>query len=67
GRRFFVGSGSGSLSAEKGIEQLNDIYAALLKQGWTMTEIDEMDIYHYLEVLAHENKPKVVPIDQVFF
>ncbi|TWJ83717.1 hypothetical protein CHCC20495_1506 [Bacillus licheniformis] len=40
---------------------------ALLKQGWTMTEIDEMDIYHYLEVLAHENKPKVVPIDQVFF
>ncbi|MDR4958200.1 hypothetical protein, partial [Bacillus sonorensis] len=60
-------SGNGGLSAEKGIEQLNDIYAALLKQGWTMTEIDEMDIYHYLEVLAHENKPKVVPIDQVFF
>lgn len=32
-----------------------------------MTDIDEMDIYHYLEVLAQENKPKVVPIDQVFF
>lgn len=33
-----------------------------------MTEIDNMDIYHYLEVLAEKNEPKVntVTIDQIF-
>lgn len=33
-----------------------------------MTEIDNMDIYHYLEVLADKNKQKIktVTIDQVF-
>jgi hypothetical protein len=33
-----------------------------------MTEIDEMDIYHYLEILAEANKPKIktVTIDQIF-
>ncbi|CAI6265960.1 hypothetical protein NRS6118_09645 [Bacillus subtilis] len=33
-----------------------------------MTEIDNMDIYHYLEVLAEKNKPRIktVTIDQIF-
>ncbi|ARW30294.1 hypothetical protein S101441_00724 [Bacillus subtilis subsp. subtilis] len=33
-----------------------------------MTEIDNMDIYHYLEVLAEKNKAKIktVTIDQIF-
>ncbi|MCW4679985.1 hypothetical protein P9384_03775 [Bacillus pumilus] len=46
---------------------MNEIYSTLLKQGWKMHEIDQMDIFHYLELAAEENKPKLVPIDQVFF
>jgi acyl-CoA-binding protein len=31
-------------------------YAALLKQGWTMTDIDQMDIFGYWRVRAWEQR-----------
>lgn len=33
-----------------------DIYSSLLEQGWTMSDIDGMDIFYYFEVLAYRNK-----------
>lgn len=65
GTRFFAGE---EYTYERGIQQINEIYSTLLEQGWKMTEIDNMDIYHYLEVLAEKNKPKIktVTIDQIF-
>ncbi|MCY7541607.1 MULTISPECIES: hypothetical protein [Bacillus] len=49
----------------------------LMRQGWSVPQIDEMDYPFYIELLEHlpkmeseikeeESKPKVVPIDKVF-
>ncbi|WHF29077.1 MULTISPECIES: hypothetical protein [Bacillus] len=43
---------------------MQNIYKQLLEQGWRMKEIDEMDIYHFLELNA--SKTKEVTIDQIF-
>lgn len=66
--KIFAGEDGEEYTYERGIQQINEIYSTLLEQGWKMTEIDNMDIYHYLEVLAEKNKPRVktVTIDQVF-
>jgi hypothetical protein len=32
---------------------LLQLYDVLLQQGWTMNEIDEMDIFYYLKVLRY--------------
>ncbi|SLB58201.1 Uncharacterised protein [Mycobacteroides abscessus subsp. massiliense] len=32
-----------------------------------MNAIDEMDIYHYLEILTETNKPEEVKFEDVFF
>ncbi|WHX43789.1 hypothetical protein QNH35_13765 [Bacillus pumilus] len=44
---------------------MQNIYKQLLEQGWRMKEIDEMDIYHFLELNA-SSKTKEVTIDQIF-
>ncbi|MGG7163794.1 hypothetical protein [Clostridium ihumii] len=48
-----------------------DIYSNLLKQEkWTMNDIDDMDIFYYIDVLAYtsknnkEEKEKEIYIDQ---
>jgi len=45
------------------------IYSHLLEQGWTMKDIDEMDIFYYFKVLAYRkrtrNKAPKGYIDQV--
>lgn len=34
-----------------------DIYSSLLKQEkWTMNDIDKMDIFYYLDILAYKIK-----------
>jgi hypothetical protein len=40
-----------------------------MKQGWTMRDIDDMDILFYFSLISHAGKKqkKVVPIDQVGF
>ncbi len=45
---------------------MQNIYKQLLEQGWKMKEIDEMDIYHFLELNAESRKNKEVTIDQIF-
>lgn len=46
-----------------------DMYTTLLKQGWTLTQIDEMDILFYFELLRHANnktqRTQVNALDQM--
>ncbi|WP_281242365.1 hypothetical protein [Alteribacillus persepolensis] len=40
----------------------------MIRSGWTMTQIDEMDIHFYFEVMKdakEEQKPELKYIDQV--
>ena len=30
------------------------MYLGLLDKGWTLNDIDEMDIYYYLDLLSYE-------------
>lgn len=48
---------------------MRDLYLNLMKQGWTLSEIDEMDILFYFRLMCRAGKKekKVVPIDQVGF
>jgi ribonucleotide reductase beta subunit family protein with ferritin-like domain len=40
---------------------IKPLYKQLLKNGWTLNQIDEMDIHFYLEL----SKPEKVYIDQI--
>jgi len=40
-------------------------YRDLLKQGWKLKDIDEMDIMYFFELMAAETKSKKVYIDQI--
>ena len=33
---------------------LKEMYLGLLKDGWTMNDIETMDLYRYLELLSYE-------------
>lgn len=37
---------------------IKELYIGLIEQGWTMTDVDEMDILFYFELLAHKQKNK---------
>lgn len=45
------------------------IYSSLLEQGWTMRDIDEMDIFYYFKIIAFKlkenGKEQKVYIDQI--
>ena len=30
------------------------MYLGLMEDGWTLNDIDEMDIYYYLDLLSYE-------------
>lgn len=48
---------------------MKQMYLILLDTGkYTLNDIDEMDFWWYLELLAYKNKDKnkLVPIDQIF-
>ena len=32
---------------------MKEMYLGLLKDGWTMNDIDTMDLYRYLEILSY--------------
>lgn len=34
------------------------MYYELMKNGWSLSEIDEMDIHFYLSILEHMNNKK---------
>lgn len=44
---------------------IDQLYLALLKQGWTLNEIDTMDIIYYLKLLNRKQKDEKVYIDSV--
>ncbi|GMA64760.1 hypothetical protein GCM10025859_52000 [Alicyclobacillus fastidiosus] len=53
---------------------LKDMYLNLIERGWTLSQIDEMDVHFYFELCAHSKKKVSVPfasepvayIDQLF-
>lgn len=47
--------------AEEEQKNLKELYKNLLKSGWTLSEIDEMDIHYYFEL----HKPEKVYIDDI--
>jgi hypothetical protein len=32
---------------------MKEIYSQLLEQGWTLNDIDEMDIFYYFDILIY--------------
>lgn len=38
------------------MDVLKDWYLELLKQGWTLNQIDEMDIGFFFELMRHKGK-----------
>lgn len=41
------------------------LYLNLLKQGWTLNEIDTMDIVYYLHLLTKEQRKEKTYIDRI--
>lgn len=35
------------------------MYLGLLKDGWTLNDIDNMDLYYYLELLSYKANKEV--------
>ena len=46
-------------------EFIDQLYLALLEQGWTLNEIDTMDLIYYLKLLNKKLKSKKVDIDEI--
>lgn len=46
-------------------EFIDRLYIALLDQGWTLCEIDTMDIIYYLKLLNRRQKREKVYIDSI--
>ena len=46
-------------------EFIDRLYLALLEHGWTLNEIDSMDIIYYLHLLRRKRGDEKVYIDSV--
>lgn len=46
-------------------EFIDKLYLALLEQGWTMNDIDSMDIMYYLKLLRRKMGEEKVYIDEI--
>ena len=44
---------------------IDQLYLALLEQGWTLNDIDSMDIIYYLKLLNRKRRNEKVYIDSV--
>ena len=44
---------------------MDDLYLGLLKQGWTLNDIDTMDIGYYLHLLKKAQEAETAYIDEV--
>lgn len=49
--------------AKQKLKFVKELYKTLLKNGWTLNEIDEMDIHFYLEL--YNEKEETVYIDEI--
>jgi len=49
---------------------MKEVYLQLFEQNWTLTDIDEMDFFYWLDLSIYkttkESKRQTVYIDQVF-
>jgi hypothetical protein len=46
-------------------EFIDSLYLALLDKGWTLNEIDSMDIFYYLKLLTKKLGTEKVYIDEI--
>ena len=46
-------------------EFIDSLYLALLDKGWTLNEIDNMDIMYYLKLLRRKMGEEKVYIDEI--
>jgi hypothetical protein len=46
-------------------EFIDKFYLALLDKGWTLNEIDSMDMMYYLKLLTRKMKNEKVYIDDI--
>lgn len=46
-------------------EFIDNFYLALLDKGWTLNEIDSMDMMYYLKLLTRKMKNEKVYIDDI--
>lgn len=44
---------------------IDQLYLALLEQGWTLNDIDTMDIIYYLQLLNRKRGNEKVYIDDI--
>ena len=44
---------------------IDQLYLNLLKQGWTLNDIDTMDIIYYLHLLIKEQREEKTYIDHI--
>lgn len=44
---------------------IDQLYLALLEQGWTLNDIDSMDIIYYLKLLNRKRGNEKVYIDSI--
>lgn len=67
------GESEGDITSLENMMNTTDIlYKNLLSSGYSLLDIDNMDLFYYLHVMSEdekpvENKKEVVYIDQIFF
>ncbi|QGG47352.1 hypothetical protein [Heliorestis convoluta] len=44
---------------------MDQFYLSLLEQGWTLPEIDQMDIFYYLQLLKRKMEKPQSYIDEI--
>jgi hypothetical protein len=49
---------------------MKEVYLTLFEEGWTLRDIDEMDFFFYLDLIAYkakkDDKKRCNTIDQLF-
>ena len=62
-----TGESDGAKTTLQGlIDTVENVYRSLLKNGYKLNEIEEMDLFCFLYLLDEENKePELTPIDKI--
>lgn len=62
-----TGESDGAKTTLQGlIDTVENVYRSLLKNGYKLNEIEEMDLFYFLYLIDEENKePELTPIDKI--
>ena len=62
-----TGESDGAKTTLQGlIDTVENVYRDLLKGGYKLNEIEEMDLFYFLYLIDEENKePEFIPIDKL--